>query len=50
MYDIYVGAFSEGSVGQSATLAITEFSESSWNPNSIPEIPDGEIQFGSKLL
>ncbi len=50
IHDIYVGAFSEGSVGQSATLAITEFSESSWNPNSVIEIPDGEIQFGSKLL
>lgn len=51
-YDIYVGAFSESSVGQSATLAITEFSESSWNPNAepiIPDVPDGEIQFGSKL-
>jgi hypothetical protein len=50
MYDIYVGTFSEGSVGQSATLAITEFSESSWNPDAVPDIPDGEIQFGSKLL
>lgn len=51
-YDIYVGAYSESSVGQSATLAISEFSESSWNPNAepdVPDVPDGEIQFGSKL-
>jgi hypothetical protein len=51
-YNIYVGAFSESSVGGSATLAITEYSESSWNPNAepvVPDIPDGEIQFGSKL-
>ncbi|MBN4053417.1 hypothetical protein JYT97_00870 [Haliea sp. AH-315-K21] len=52
-YDIYVGAFSESSVGQSATLAITEYSESSWNSNDesvTPDIPDGEIQFGRKLF
>ena len=63
-YTIYVGAFSESNVGQIATLAISEFSESSWNPKAepltpdpvipdpvIPDpvIPDGEIQFGSKL-
>lgn len=48
-YNIYVGAFSESSVGQPATLAITEYSESSWNPNAEQDTPDGEIQFGSKL-
>jgi hypothetical protein len=48
-YDIYVGTFSESAIGGNATLAITEYSESSWNPNAEPEIPDGEIQFGSKL-
>lgn len=52
-YNIYVGSYSEDNVGQSATLAISEFSESSWNPNAepiIPDVPDGEIQFGNKLL
>jgi hypothetical protein len=52
-YNIYVGSYSEANVGQDATLAISEYSESSWNPNAepaIPDVPDGEIQFGSKLL
>tara|TARA_R110000824_G_scaffold336_10_gene2324 strand:- start:4187 stop:5167 length:981 start_codon:yes stop_codon:yes gene_type:complete len=55
-YNIYVGSYSEDFVGNSASLAISEYSESSWNPNSepvipeVPEVPDGVIQTGSKLL
>ena len=55
-YDIYVGSYSEDNVGRSATLVISEYSESSWNPDSEPDIPetpvipDGVIQTNSKLF
>lgn len=61
-YNIYVGTFSESNSNSPALLAISEYSESSWEANiggsndnpvfddPIPEIPDGEIQFGSKLF
>ncbi len=60
-YDIYVGTYSEDNSGRLAFLAISEYSEDSWETNisaatsapveePVPQIPDGEIQFGSKLL
>lgn len=53
IYNIYVGSYDEDDVGSSATLAISEYTEDTWNPNNepdIPVVPDGVIQTGSKLL